>query len=252
MWQPIAKLYTPMQTVFVITVCWNAVNLIEETINSVLSQSYQDVKYLIIDGGSTDGTVDIIKKYEDQLSYWVSEPDKGIYDAMNKGLAKARELGDGWVNFMNAGDTFADNNVLTDVMVFIQHQSSNTQYPKVLGGNTVNVFPDGHEEIHHAESSSVIPQRLPFSHQACIASIDFDWNFNTNYKYSADYEFLYKTYWEFGPESIITIDRPIARYRQEDSLSMVNANRVKGEYLSIQASHRTWQWWKEYLKWRLL
>lgn len=237
-----------MQTVFVITVCWNAVNLIEETIKSVLSQTYQDVKYLIIDGGSTDGTLDIIKKYEDRLTYWVSEPDKGIYDAMNKGLTKARELGDGWVNFMNAGDLFSDNNVLDKVFGIKEIPES----IKVIGGNTVNVFPDGHEEIHHAESSSVIPQRLPFSHQACIASIDFDWNFNTNYKYSADYEFLYKTYWKFGPESIITIDRPIARYRQEDSLSMVNANKVKGEYLSIQASHRNWQWWKEYLKWRLI
>lgn len=236
-----------MQTVFVITVCWNAVNLIEETIKSVLSQTYQDVKYLIIDGGSTDGTLDIIKKYEDRLTYWVSEPDKGIYDAMNKGLAKARELGDGWVNFMNAGDLFSDINVLDKVFGIKEIPES----IKVIGGNTVNVFPDGHEEIHHAESSTVIPQRLPFSHQACIASIDFDWNFNTNYKYSADYEFLYKTYWKFGPESIITIDRPIARYRQEGSLSMVNANKVKGEYLSIQASHRSWRWWKEYLKWRL-
>lgn len=241
-----------MQKVYVITVCRNAKALIEETIQSVLAQTYGGLQYIIIDGASTDGTVEIINKYRDRLSCFISEPDRGIYDAMNKGLAAARNIGSGWVNFMNAGDTFADNNVLTDVMAFIQHQSSNTNHPKILGGNTVNVFPDGHEEIHHAESSSVIPQRLPFSHQACIASIDFDWNFNTNYKYSADYEFLYKTYWAFGPESIITIDRPIARYRQEDSLSMVNANRVKGEYLSIQASHRTWQWWKEYLKWRLL
>lgn len=248
MWQPIAKLYTHMQTVFVITVCWNAVNLIEETIKSVLSQTYQDVKYLIIDGGSTDGTVDIIKKYEDKLTYWMSEPDKGIYDAMNKGLAKARELGNGWVNFMNAGDLFADNNVLYKIFGLYEIPES----IKVIGGNTINVFPDGHEETHVAEPSSIIPQRLPFSHQACLARLTPELIFNLKYKYSADYEFLYKTYWKFGQDSIRTLNIPVAKYRQEDSLSMVNANKVKGEYLSIQASHRSRHWWKEYLKWRLL
>lgn len=237
-----------MDKVFVITVCRNAESLIEDTIKSVLSQTYQNVKYLIIDGASTDGTVDIIKKYTDRLTYWVSEPDKGIYDAMNKGLAKAREFGDGWVNFMNAGDLFADDQVLQRIF-----ESKNiADNIKVIGGNTVNVFPDGREVIHFAELSSVIPQRLPFSHQACIARLTLDWQFNTNYKYSADYDFLYKTYWKFGPESIMTINTPIAKYRQEDSLSMVNAKKVKGEYLKIQSSHRDLLWWKEYLKWRLL
>ncbi len=235
-------------SIFVITVCRNAESLIEDTIKSVLSQTYQNVKYLIIDGASTDGTVDIIKKYADRLTYWVSEPDKGIYDAMNKGLAKAREFGNGWVNFMNAGDLFADDEVLQ--RIFGSENIANNI--KVIGGNTVNVFSDGREETHFAELSSVIPQRLPFSHQACIARLTPDWHFNTIYKYSADYDFLYKTYWKFGPESIMTINTPIAKYRQEDSLSMVNAKKVKGEYLKIQSSHRDLRWWKEYLKWRLL
>lgn len=234
-------------TIFVITVCRNAESLIEDTIKSVLSQTYPNVKYLIIDGASTDGTVDILKKYADRLTYWVSEPDKGIYDAMNKGLAKAREFGDGWVNFMNAGDLFADDEVLQRIF----GSGNIADNIKVIGGNTVNVFPDGREEIHFAEPSAVIPQRLTFSHQACIARLTPDWLFNTNYKYSADYDFLYKTYWKFGPESIMTINTPIAKYRQEDSLSMVNAKKVKGEYLKIQSSHRDLRWWKEYLKWTM-
>lgn len=235
-------------TIFIITVCRNAEPLIEDTIKSVLSQTYPNVKYLIIDGASTDGTVDIFKKYADKLTYWVSEPDKGIYDAMNKGLAKAREFGDGWVNFMNAGDLFADDEVLQRIF----GSENIADNIKVIGGNTVNVFPDGREEIHFAELSAVIPQRLPFSHQACIARLTPDWQFNTNYKYSADYDFLYKTYWKYGPESIMTINTPIAKYRQEDSVSMVNAKKVKGEYLKIQSPHRDLRWWKEYLKWRLL
>lgn len=70
----------------IITVSYNAVKTIEQTILSVINQSYSNTEYIIIDGGSTDGTVDIIKKYEDRLAYWVSEPDNGMYDALVKGM----------------------------------------------------------------------------------------------------------------------------------------------------------------------
>ena len=73
----------------IITVCYNSVEYFEEAIESVLSQDYDNFEFIIIDGGSTDGTLDIIRKYEDRLVYWVSEPDNGLYDAMNKGIAKA-------------------------------------------------------------------------------------------------------------------------------------------------------------------
>ena len=85
----------------VVTVSYNAVSTIEQTILSVINQTYPHIEYIIIDGGSTDGTVDVIKKYADKITYWVSEPDKGIYDAMNKGLRRVR--GD-WCVFMNSGD----------------------------------------------------------------------------------------------------------------------------------------------------
>lgn len=236
-----------MHTIFVITVCRNAEFLIEDTIKSVLSQTYPNVKYLIIDGASTDGTVDVIKKYVDRLTYWVSEPDKGIYDAMNKGLARARELGDGWVNFMNAGDSFAENNVLEEI--FTVHDIH--EGIKIIGGNTINYFPDGHMETHYAEPSSLIPTRITFSHQACISRLFPEWTFDTRYKFAADYNFFYQTFWKYGADSILTVNKAIARYRQEDSVSLQNAKKVKGEYLRIQSSHRTFHWWKEYLKWRL-
>lgn len=94
----------------VITVCYNAAASLEETMLSVLNQTYDKVEYIVIDGGSKDGTLDIIKKYANRLAYWTSEPDKGIYDAMNKGISKATG---NWVNFMNAGDLFIDNEVLS-------------------------------------------------------------------------------------------------------------------------------------------
>lgn len=98
----------------VVTVTFNAADILEETIRSVVNQTYPRVEYIIIDGGSTDNTLDIIKKYQDKISYSISEPDKGIYDAMNKGL---RFVSGDWVNFMNAGDIFANNNVLSDIFV---------------------------------------------------------------------------------------------------------------------------------------
>ena len=89
----------------VVTVCFNSATTLEKTIKSVINQSYTNIEYIIIDGGSTDGTLDIIKKYEEYISYWVSEPDKGAYDAMNKGIAVATgEL----VNCLNSDDWYFD------------------------------------------------------------------------------------------------------------------------------------------------
>ena len=95
----------------VITVCFNAVNEIEETMLSVLGQNYPEVEYIVIDGGSTDGTTDIIKRYADRLAYWSSERDNGIFDGMNKGLKHASGE---YVNFMNAGDRFYSPHVISD------------------------------------------------------------------------------------------------------------------------------------------
>jgi glycosyltransferase involved in cell wall biosynthesis len=95
----------------VITVVFNGEAALEETILSVLRQTYDNIEYIVVDGGSTDGTIDILKKYEDALDFWISEPDAGIYDAMNKGIALAK--GD-WLNFLNARDHFfADTTVET-------------------------------------------------------------------------------------------------------------------------------------------
>jgi glycosyltransferase involved in cell wall biosynthesis len=94
--------------VSVITVVYNGENLIEETIKSVLSQSYNNFEYIIIDGNSTDKTVDIIKKYEREIDRWTSEPDDGIYDAMNKGIGLA--TGD-IIGILNSGDLYFPNTI---------------------------------------------------------------------------------------------------------------------------------------------
>lgn len=99
--------------VSVITVTYNASTSLEETMLSVFDQNYSHIEYIIIDGGSIDGTVDIISKYANKLSYWVSEPDKGVYDAMNKALKIA--TGD-FLIFMGADDLFYANDVIQNVV----------------------------------------------------------------------------------------------------------------------------------------
>lgn len=96
----------------VITVCFNAENVIEKTIKSVVNQSYKDKEYIIIDGKSTDETMSIISRYKNDIQIIVSEPDEGIYDAMNKAIKIAHGE---WVCFMNAGDVFRNNDVLENV-----------------------------------------------------------------------------------------------------------------------------------------
>lgn len=88
-------------TISIITICYNAASDLEKTIKSVAAQKFKDFEYIVIDGQSKDSTLDIIKRNEDVISKWVSEPDKGIYDAMNKGIRMAE--GD-WLIMMNAGD----------------------------------------------------------------------------------------------------------------------------------------------------
>ena len=113
-------------TFSIITITFNAVHWIEQTILNVLGQSYPNIEYIIIDGGSTDGTVDIIKRYESSITYWVSEPDKGIYDAMNKGLKQA--TGD-YVWFVNAGDSLSSLGILQEIVSLIQKKK---KFPDII------------------------------------------------------------------------------------------------------------------------
>ena len=96
----------------IITVVRNDVGHLESTMQSVLQQTLSEIEYLVIDGDSSDGTVELIKKYSDKLTRWISEPDKGVYDAMNKGIALS--TGD-FVYFLNSGDTLLSSTTLADM-----------------------------------------------------------------------------------------------------------------------------------------
>ena len=100
-------MYNPKLSI--ITINLNNAAGLRKTIESVVNQTFTDYEYLIIDGGSTDGSVEVIKEFADKITYWVSEPDKGIYNAMNKGILKARGE---YLQFLNSGDWLVDNEVL--------------------------------------------------------------------------------------------------------------------------------------------
>jgi glycosyltransferase involved in cell wall biosynthesis len=98
--------------VSIVTVVYNGEKHIEQTIRSILEQSYRPIEYIVVDGGSTDGTIDIVSKYEDRIDYWISEPDKGISDAMNKGiLLSTGEL----IAHLHADDYYADPSVVSSI-----------------------------------------------------------------------------------------------------------------------------------------
>ena len=106
--------------VSIVTVCFNSADTIEDTIRSVREQEYEHIEHVIVDGGSTDGTLDIVKKYNGRIKKFISEPDGGIYDAMNKGLRLAQgEV----VAFLNADDVYASPTVISDVVAATARRS---------------------------------------------------------------------------------------------------------------------------------
>jgi len=174
----------------IITVCYNSVRTIEQTIQSVIHQSYNNIEYIIIDGGSTDGTLDIIRKYESKIAYWISEPDQGIYDAMNKGIQVA--TGD-VIGIINSDDWYMPDIFPKIVNCFQQNDIS------VLYGNIwayyekYNLYrkftsPGSLDNlrcymmIHHP---SVFVRRIMYEMYG---------RFECRYQVTADYDFLLRLY----------------------------------------------------------
>ncbi|MDR2080560.1 MAG: glycosyltransferase [Campylobacteraceae bacterium] len=174
--------------VSIITIVFNGANYIEDTILSVLNQTYKNIEYIIIDGSSTDGTIDIIKKYENKINFWISEKDNGIYDAMNKGTLKARGK---WLNYMNSGDRFYKNTTIEDVSKEL-NKAGNIA---VIYGNTEIVFDKYNKYIRYAKSSGH-KYHHQFIHQSSFIRHDIamKYLYDTKFKIAGDTDFFTKIY----------------------------------------------------------
>ena len=188
----------------IITVVYNAKSFLEETIESVLSQNFNNFEYIIIDGGSIDGTLDIIKKYQDRITLWVSEPDKGIYDAMNKGIRYAKGE---YVYFLGGDDLLFDNQVLKNVNSYLMDKR------KVYYGNVLfkkrNAIYDGKFNLVKIVTRNISHQSIFYPKE-----IFEKYSFDTKYKIFADYELNLKLYGN-SSYSFVYIPITIALFNDE-------------------------------------
>ncbi len=170
--------------VSIITVVYNGEKTLEKTIQSVINQSYKNVEYIIVDGNSNDQTVEIIKKYDQFISIWISEPDNGIYDAMNKGINLAS--GD-YLWFMNSGDEIYNIDTLEETII-------NNPDADVYYGETIMIDDNG---VEIGDRRLKTPEVLTWksfekgmlvSHQSFIVKKALVDNYDTRYKFSSDFK----------------------------------------------------------------
>lgn len=166
----------------VVTVVFNGEEHLDQAILSVLNQSYDNVEYIIIDGGSTDKTIETIKKYENAINYWVSEPDKGIYDAMNKGMRLSS--GD-YIYFLGSDD----------ILLTLPYQAIKNGKSKNIGIVYGNVLFDS-GKLFKCQYNLSITIRNTLSHQGLFMSRNLfeNFSFNTNYKVYADFDLNQRMY----------------------------------------------------------
>lgn len=175
----------------IVTVVFNGTKTLEQTILSVVNQTYKNIEYIIIDGGSTDGTLDLIRKYEDKIAYWVSETDDGIYDAMNKGIDAA--TGD-FIGILNSDDWYEIN----AVGLIVEHFKNNPELEGVCGDVLLHLRFNKYDMIK-VERSSInlvdIKKRMSIAHPTVFLKKSFYLNygkFNPEFSIAADYELLLK------------------------------------------------------------
>ena len=214
-------MYRPKITV--ITATYNCVDTIEQCISSVVNQTYNDLEYIVIDGGSTDGTVEIIKKYDEKIAYWCSEPDKGIYDAWNKGVSHA--TGD-YINFIGSDDAMYGDKAIEN----ISSQFENTI--DVLAGNVLSVNEaNGFELLQHNgrvkdknnyTGGCIVMQGTFVQRKLCNK-----YKFDTSYKVASDYKFFLQYYYD---ESVrIKFIDDVIQYFSDGGVSSTDFDFVKQE-----------------------
>ena len=220
------KSYDDKPLVSIITVVFNGERYLKQTIQSVINQSYDNVEYIVIDGGSTDSTLDIIKKYENQIDYWVSEKDNGIYDAMNKGL----QLSSGEViGIINADDWYVEDAIEKSIEVL---QKTGRDYSI---GNIKKVPSNIISKPINPLVDTVIYPGMMYPHIGAFIKTDVYRKiglFDTKYRIAADFDMALRIH--MNQFKAVVIDKTIAIFSDGGISSDI---RAKKENLMITISH---------------
>jgi len=217
---------TPL--ISVITVVYNGEKYLEQTIKSVINQTYKSIEYIIIDGGSTDKTLDIIKKYEKHISYWVSEPDKGLYDAMNKGIGVAKgEL----IGMINSDDWYEPNAVELIVNAY-----KNNPNKTIFHADRYDVDESGNRKIKkfHPSNFKFKYYGMTYNHPSMFITKDEYKKhlYNTELRALSDYQFVLEAFLR-NRDTFLYIDKAIVNYRLDGiSGQMALSDLLKEGYLA--------------------
>lgn len=212
--------------VTVVTVVFNAVNTISETIESIALQTYDNIQYIVIDGGSDDGTLKVINKYLNNIDIFISEKDNGIFDAMNKGLLLATGS---YINFMNSGDWFADNRVVENVFV------ENDFDADFIYGDTI-ANKRGKLKLRKAnpffKRSGI--NAMGICHQSIFLKTELakKYTFDKTYYLTADYKMIYLIFKNEHPK-VLYIDRAISIFDSSYGITSIEYEKTFGEVLNI-------------------
>lgn len=219
----------------IITINFNNRDGLRKTIESVVNQTWQEFEYIIIDGGSTDGSVEVIKEYADRIDYWVSEPDKGIYHAMNKGIDQAKGE---YCLFMNSGDRVYQPTTLEEV------------YPQLNGTDIISgkmLFDNGHlmSPPHYITakffiSDGTLPHQATFIRRALFDNCKYDMNYRivSDWKFwiemliinNCSYEKLENIVALFDPSGISLTNSKLRTTENQKVLSLLFPSRLLSDY----------------------
>lgn len=195
--------------VSIVTVVYNGAATLERTIQSVLGQDFPGIEYIIVDGGSTDGTLDIIRKYGNRLAYWCSAKDKGIYDAMNKGLALA--TGD-YVGFLNSDDYFTSPASLAKLAAALKREVADAVIGDIeqvnANGRIVRVFRGNGFKRENLRRGSYPPHPAFYARPEMLRKLG---GFDTSFRIAADFDLMIRFFnapkvrWAYVPDRIVTM-----------------------------------------------
>lgn len=175
----------------VITVVWNDAEHIRRTLDSFLSQTYEDKELIVIDGGSTDGTAEIVRQYAPHLAFWCSEKDGGIYDAMNKGVSHASGA---WINILNSGDTYVSPTSLSEAMEAAQSDCD------IIYGNSIQETDGNIQSIYAGTDPRRMEWKPIYRHGSSLVRTEvqrkygFDLSKTPRYGFALDWDMIYRAY----------------------------------------------------------